>query len=60
MLMTMSVTLATLWFTTYNINALIGSGIFMVLVAIWAWRYPGSEEEYQRRANEGKRIAWLK
>jgi hypothetical protein len=32
----------------------------MLLVAIWGWRYPGSEEEYQRRVNEGKKIAWLK
>jgi uncharacterized membrane protein YbaN (DUF454 family) len=60
MLMTMSVTLATLWFTTYNINALIGSAIFMLIVVIWAWRFPGSEAEYESRVKEGKRIAWLK
>jgi uncharacterized membrane protein YbaN (DUF454 family) len=60
MIGTMLVSLAILFFTTGNINALIGSGIFMFLVALWGWRYPGSEEEYQRRVNEGKKIAWLK
>lgn len=60
MIITMMSTLIILFLTTWNINALIGSGTFMLLVAIWAWRYPGSEEEYQRRVNEGKRIAWLK
>lgn len=60
MLLTMSTTLAILWFTTYNVNALIGSGLFMLLVVIWAWRFPGSEAEYEKRVKEGKRIAWLK
>jgi hypothetical protein len=60
MIGTMTTTLVILFFTTGNVNALIGSGLFMLLVAIWAWRYPGSEEEYQRRVTEGKRITWLK
>jgi len=32
----------------------------MALVAIWAWRYPGSLEEHARRVKEGERIAWIK
>lgn len=60
MIVTMLTTLAILWFTTGNVTAAISSSIFMILVAIWAWRYPGSEEEHARRVNEGKRIAWLK
>jgi len=36
------------------------SGGFMALVAIWAWRYPGSEQEHQRRKDLGLRTAWLK
>lgn len=59
MLLTMSSSLAILWFTTYNINAVIWSGVFMLLVAGWGWRYPGSVEEWQRRKDAGKRIAWL-
>ena len=60
MLLTMSLSLAFLWFTTFNINALLGSGIFMFLVVVWAWRYPGSREEYDRRVANGKKIAWVK
>lgn len=59
MLLTMSSSLAILWFTTYNINAVLWSGVFMALVAVWGWRYPGSLEEWQRRKDAGKRIAWL-
>lgn len=60
MIGTMTVSLVILFLTTGNVNALMGSGLFMLLVAIWAWRYPGSDEEYQRRVTEGKRISWLK
>lgn len=49
MLVVMSSSLAFLWFTTGNIKALAWSGGFMALVAVWAWRYPGSEEEWQLR-----------
>ncbi len=60
MILVMSSSLAILWFTTYNIKAVIYSGISMLLVAIWAWRFPGSLEEYQHRKDNNKRIGWLK
>jgi len=60
MICSMSISLLILWFTTYNINAIIGVGLFMLLVAIWAWRYPGSEQEYEKRVKENKRISWFK
>jgi len=60
MVFTMSTSLAVLWFTTGSIGAIIGSGTFMILTAIWGWRYPGSAEVYNTRLKEGKRIAWLK
>lgn len=60
MLATMSTTLLVTWFATGNLNAVVWSGAFMALVAVWAWRYPDSEKEYQRRKDAGKRIAWLK
>ncbi len=59
MIATMSSSLAIMWFTTGNITAIAWTGAFMALVAIWGWRYPGSEEIYQQRVREGKRIAWL-
>jgi uncharacterized membrane protein YbaN (DUF454 family) len=49
MILVMSSSLAFLWFTTYNVKALMWSGAFMAGVAIWSWRYPGSEEEWNKR-----------
>jgi uncharacterized membrane protein YbaN (DUF454 family) len=60
MILVMTISLLLLWLTTYNIKAVVGSGSFMILVAIWAWRFPGSIEEYNRRINLGKRIGWFK
>jgi uncharacterized membrane protein YbaN (DUF454 family) len=31
-----------------------------ILITIWAFRYPGSVEEYDRRVKEGKKIGWRK
>jgi len=60
MIAVMSSSLVFLWFSTGNIKAVAWSGGFMALVAIWAWRYPGSVEEQERRVAAGKKIAWLK
>ena len=60
MVLVMASSLAFLWFSTENIKAVMWSGGFMALVALWAWRYPGSVEEQERRVKEGKRIAWIK
>ena len=60
MVLVMASSLAFLWFTTENIKAVGWSGGFMALVAIWAWRYPGSVSEQERRVKAGAKIAWLK
>lgn len=60
MLVTMASSLAIMWVTTGNLIATIYLLLFMLLCAIWSWRYPGSEEEHEKRVREGKRIAWLK
>lgn len=31
-----------------------------LLICIWALRYPGSVEEYNKRIKEGKKIGWFK
>ena len=41
-------------------DLVIYSGICMLLVAVWAWRYPASLEEWQRRKDHGEKIGWLK
>ena len=60
MIIVMASSLAFLWFTTENIKAALWSGGFMALVAIWAWRYPGSVSEQERRVEAGEKVAWLK
>lgn len=60
MITVMSSSLLFLWFTTENIKAVAWSGGFMLLVAIWAWRFPGSTEEYDRRIQLGKKIGWIR
>jgi uncharacterized membrane protein YbaN (DUF454 family) len=39
---------------------IISTAVMMLLVAIWAWRFPGSVEEHQRRVDTGARIGWFK
>ncbi len=42
MVAVMSSSLAIMWFTTGNIKAILWTGITMLAVAIWTWRYPSS------------------
>ena len=60
MLVTMASSIIIMWFTTGNIKAIMWTGGCMILVAIWAWRYPGSVEEHSRRLKAGEKVAWLK
>ena len=60
MVLVMASSLAFLWFTTENIKAAVWSGGFMLLVAGWAWRFPGSVEEYNSRKQAGLKIGWFK
>jgi uncharacterized membrane protein YbaN (DUF454 family) len=58
MVLMMSLSVFLLWL--HNSNGTIYVAITCLLVAIWAWRYPDSIEEHDRRVQSGKRIAWLK
>lgn len=60
MLFMMSTSLVTMFFTGVKPIGILSTAIFMGLVAIWAWRFPGSVAEYDRRIAEGKKIGWLK
>ena len=60
MIIVMTSTLVFTWFGTGNANAVMYSGLFMAVVAVWAWRYPGSVEEHTRRIEAGERVAWLR
>jgi uncharacterized membrane protein YbaN (DUF454 family) len=60
MILVMGSTLLFTWFATGNIKAIVWSGVFMLLVAVWAWRYPGSVEEHDARVKAGNKVGWLK
>jgi uncharacterized membrane protein len=60
MLGTMAVIYTILLFTLHKPAALIGIGGFMLFWLVWAWRYPGSEAEWENRKNAGKKIGWFK
>jgi hypothetical protein len=59
MLGMMSTSLLIMWFTGVKPIGIISTACFMAVVAIWAWRWPGSVEEYEKRISEGRKIGWF-
>lgn len=60
MLGMMSLSLVLMWFSGVKPIGIISTAVFMAMVAIWAWRFPNSVEEHDRRKAAGKRIGWIK
>ena len=60
MIITMSTSLGIMWFTGIKPIGILSTGIFMFLVAVWAWRFPSTVEEYNYRVKNNKRIGWFK
>jgi uncharacterized membrane protein YbaN (DUF454 family) len=58
MLAMMSTSLIIMSFTV-PVRGVVYTGIFMALVAVWAWRYPSSVEEHDQRIAEGKKVGWF-
>lgn len=58
MLAMMSTSLIIMSFTV-PLRGVVFTGIFMVFVAIWAWRYPSSVDEHDKRIAEGRKIGWF-
>ena len=44
---------------TVPVKGVVYTGIFMAFVAVWAWRFPGSVEEHDKRISNGKKIGWF-
>lgn len=59
MLAMMSSSLLIMFFTGVPTRGLVYTGIFMALVAVWAWRYPSSVAEHDKRIEEGRKIGWF-
>ena len=58
MLAMMSTSLIIMSFTV-PVRGVVYTGIFMAFVAVWAWRYPSSVEEHDKRIVEGQKIGWF-
>ena len=59
MLITMSVSLIIMWFTGVKPIGILSTAVFMALVAVWAWRFPSSVDEYEKRIAGGRKIGWF-
>ena len=59
MLAMMSSSLCIMFFTNVPARGIIYTGIFMLFVAIWAWRFPGSVAEHDLRIANGRKIGWF-
>lgn len=59
MVTVMCISLISMYFTV-PLRVVGYAGFTFLLIIIWAFRYPGSVEEYDRRVEEGEKIGWLK
>jgi uncharacterized membrane protein YbaN (DUF454 family) len=59
MVVVMLISLITMAFTL-PLKVVVYALITFSIIAVWAFRYPGSVEEYDKRIKEGKKIGWLK
>jgi uncharacterized membrane protein YbaN (DUF454 family) len=60
MLAMMSLSLVLMYTSGVPLRGINFTAMTMALVAIWAWRFPGSVEEHQRRVDTGAKIGWFK
>jgi uncharacterized membrane protein YbaN (DUF454 family) len=59
MLGMMASSLIIMYFTGVPLKGINFTAMFMALVAIWAWRFPGSVAEWQRRKDNKEKIGWF-
>ena len=59
MIAMMSSSLIIMFFTGVKPIGIISTACFMACVATWAWRFPGSVEEHDKRIAEGRKIGWF-
>ena len=60
MLTMMSISLIMMYVTGVKPVGILSTAGFMMIVAIWAWRFPNTPEEHDRRKAAGENIGWLK
>ena len=55
----MSLSLVIMWFTGVKPIGVISTAVFMMLVAVWAWRWPSTVDEHDLRLQQGRKIGWF-
>jgi hypothetical protein len=55
----MCLSLLSMYFTL-PVRVVLYAGITFILIIFWAFRYPGSVEEYDNRVKKGEKIGWFK
>jgi uncharacterized membrane protein YbaN (DUF454 family) len=55
----MSLSLVLMTVSGVKLIGVASTGIFMLLVAVWAWRYPSTVDEHDQRVANGKKIGWF-
>ena len=60
MLAMMTLSLALMWTSGVKPVGVVSTAVMMMAVAVWAWRFPGSVQEHDRRIISGEKIGWLK
>lgn len=59
MIASMTLSLLLMFVGNVSILGIVYTGMFMACVAVWAWRFPSSIEEYDRRIATGRKIGWF-
>ena len=59
MLASMSFSLILMFIGNVSTKGIAYTAIFMACVAVWAWRFPSSVEEHDRRIAAGRKIGWF-
>lgn len=59
MLGMMSLSLVLMYTGGVPLRGIYYTGAFMACVAVWAWRYPSSVAEHDKRIAEGRKIGWF-
>ena len=55
----MTLSLALMYISGVKLIGVLSTAVFMMLVAVWAWRWPSSVDEHDLRIAQGKRIGWF-
>lgn len=56
----MTTSLIIMYTTAVPTVGIVSTAVVMALVALWAWRFPGSVAQWEQRKAKGEQSIWLK